>query len=78
MRQRLPVGALSSHGLVLAAAMTAIVLTATEGSIVATAMPTIVGHLGGFHLFSWAFYRLRADPGSVHPLVLLKKLVMTL
>jgi EmrB/QacA subfamily drug resistance transporter len=40
---------------VLAAAMMAIVLTATEGSIVATAMPTIVADLGGFHLFSWAF-----------------------
>ena len=35
--------------------MMAIVLTATEGSIVATAMPTIVADLGGFHLFSWAF-----------------------
>ena len=35
--------------------MMAIVLTATEGSIVATAMPTIVANLGGFHLFSWAF-----------------------
>jgi len=33
----------------------AIVLTATEGSIIATAMPTIVADLGGFHLFSWAF-----------------------
>jgi MFS family permease len=40
---------------VLAAAMMAIVLTATEGSIVATAMPTIVADLGGFDLFSWAF-----------------------
>ena len=35
--------------------MMAIVLTATEGSIVATAMPTIVADLGGFDLFSWAF-----------------------
>ena len=41
--------------MVLAAAMMAIVLTATEGSIVATAMPTIVADLGGFRLFSWAF-----------------------
>jgi multidrug resistance protein len=41
--------------LVLAAAMMAIVLTATESSIVATAMPTIVAELGGFDLFSWAF-----------------------
>jgi EmrB/QacA subfamily drug resistance transporter len=45
----------AARGLVLAAAMMAIVLTATEGSIVATAMPTIVAELGGFHLFSWAF-----------------------
>src|SRR6201984_3200469 len=35
--------------------MMATVLTATEGSIVATAMPTIVAELGGFRLFSWAF-----------------------
>ena len=33
----------------------AIVLTATEGSIVATPIPTIVADLGGFDLFSWAF-----------------------
>jgi len=48
-------GPRSSRGAVLAAAMMAIVLTATEGSIVATAMPTIVADLGGFDLFSWAF-----------------------
>ena len=54
-RQHLSADALASRGPVLAAAMMAIVLTATEGSIVATAMPTIVADLGGFHLFSWAF-----------------------
>jgi EmrB/QacA subfamily drug resistance transporter len=54
-KDRLPTQALPARGLVLAAAMMAIVLTATEGSIVATAMPTIVADLGGFHLFSWAF-----------------------
>ncbi|MBV8524538.1 MAG: MFS transporter, partial [Acetobacteraceae bacterium] len=53
--QSLPAHVRSSRGAVLAAAMMAIVLTATEGSIVATAMPTIVADLGGFHLFSWAF-----------------------
>ena len=53
--ERLTGDAISSRGLVLAAAMMAIVLTATEGSIVATAMPTIVADLGGFDLFSWAF-----------------------
>jgi EmrB/QacA subfamily drug resistance transporter len=52
---RLTAETIPGRGLVLAAAMMAIVLTATEGSIVATAMPTIVANLGGFHLFSWAF-----------------------
>ena len=54
-QDRLAAQTLPGRGLVLAAAMMAIVLTATEGSIVATAMPTIVADLGGFHLFSWAF-----------------------
>ena len=54
-REKLSVEAAASRRLVLAAAMMAIVLTATEGSIVATGMPTIVADLGGFHLFSWAF-----------------------
>jgi EmrB/QacA subfamily drug resistance transporter len=54
-KDRLAARALPARRLVLAAAMMAIVLTATEGSIVATAMPTIVADLGGFHLFSWAF-----------------------
>ena len=30
-------------------------MAAIEGSIVATAMPSIVGDLGGFDLFSWVF-----------------------
>src|SRR6266481_2071313 len=30
-------------------------IAAIEGTIVATAMPTIVGRLGGFDLFSWVF-----------------------
>ena len=54
-QDRLSAETVPARGLVLAAAMMAIVLTATEGSIVATAMPTIVAELGGFHLFSWAF-----------------------
>jgi EmrB/QacA subfamily drug resistance transporter len=54
-RDHLSAKAIPARGLVLAATMMAIVLTATEGSIVATAMPTIVADLGGFHLFSWAF-----------------------
>jgi len=54
-RDLVAAGPRSSRGAVLAAAMMAMVLTATEGSIVATAMPTIGADLGGFDLFSWAF-----------------------
>jgi len=43
------------RGLVLAAALMAIFMPAVEASIVATALPTIIGDLGGFHLFSWVF-----------------------
>src|SRR5580700_3940100 len=35
--------------------MMAIFMAAVEGTIVATAMPTIVADLGGFRLFSWVF-----------------------
>jgi EmrB/QacA subfamily drug resistance transporter len=40
---------------VLVGALIATFMPAVESSIVATAMPTIVGTLGGFHLFSWVF-----------------------
>ena len=40
---------------VFAAALIATFIPAVEASIVATAMPTIVGSLGGFRLFSWVF-----------------------
>jgi EmrB/QacA subfamily drug resistance transporter len=43
------------RGMVLAAALMATFMTAVESSIVATAMPTIVGDLGGFREFSWVF-----------------------
>jgi EmrB/QacA subfamily drug resistance transporter len=41
--------------LITAACMMAIFMAAVEGTIVATAMPTIVAELGGFDLFSWVF-----------------------
>jgi EmrB/QacA subfamily drug resistance transporter len=50
-----PSVAVPRRGLVLAAALMAIFMPAVESSIVATALPTIIGHLGGFHLFSWVF-----------------------
>ena len=43
------------RGMVLAAALIATFMAAVESSIIATAMPTIVGDLGGFRLFSWVF-----------------------
>ena len=43
------------RGLVLFAALIATFMPAVESSIVSTAMPTIVGNLGGFYLFSWIF-----------------------
>jgi EmrB/QacA subfamily drug resistance transporter len=41
--------------LITAACMMAIFMAAVEGTIVATAMPSIVAELGGFGLFSWVF-----------------------
>ena len=35
--------------------MASMFMSAIEATIVATAMPSIVGDLGGFHLFSWVF-----------------------
>ena len=35
--------------------MLAMFMAAVEVTIVATAMPSIVADLGGFHLFSWVF-----------------------
>src|SRR5690606_3207074 len=40
---------------VLAFLMTTMALGSIEGTIVATAMPSIVSTLGGFELFSWVF-----------------------
>ena len=41
--------------LILFASLMATFIAAVESSIVATAMPTIIGDLGGFNLFSWVF-----------------------
>jgi EmrB/QacA subfamily drug resistance transporter len=54
-RQRAGADRVRGRPLVLAAAMMAIFMAAVESTIVATAMPTIVADLGGFHLFSWVF-----------------------
>src|SRR4051795_4252366 len=41
--------------LVLAALVLAMFMSAIEGTIVATAMPSIAAELGGFSLYSWVF-----------------------
>ncbi len=43
------------RSLVLAACVMATFMAAVESTIVATTIPTIVGELGGFNLFSWVF-----------------------
>ena len=43
------------RGLVSAACMLSVFMVAVEITIVGTAMPTIVGKLGRFDLFTWVF-----------------------
>jgi EmrB/QacA subfamily drug resistance transporter len=50
-----PAVVIPRRGMVLVAALIATFMAAVESSIIATAMPTIVGDLGGFRLFSWVF-----------------------
>jgi MFS family permease len=53
--QTLPAVVVRRRGWILIAALIATFIPAVESSIVATALPTIVGNLGGFDLFSWVF-----------------------
>ncbi|MBV9583752.1 MAG: MFS transporter [Alphaproteobacteria bacterium] len=53
--QNLPAVVVPRRGWILIAALIATFIPAVESSIVATALPTIVGNLGGFELFSWVF-----------------------
>jgi EmrB/QacA subfamily drug resistance transporter len=52
--QATPIKASNRHW-ILAATMATMFITAIEGTIIATAMPTIAARLGGFELFSWVF-----------------------
>jgi EmrB/QacA subfamily drug resistance transporter len=49
------VGGVEPRRMVLLAACLAIFMVSVEATIVATAIPTIVGDLGGLRLFSWVF-----------------------
>lgn len=55
VQQISPAIAASRRRLVLAASLMTTFMAAVESTIVATAMPTIIGDLGGFRLFSWVF-----------------------
>jgi EmrB/QacA subfamily drug resistance transporter len=46
---------LAKRRLITTACLLAQFMAAVESTIVGTAMPTIIGDLGGFHLFSWIF-----------------------
>lgn len=50
-----PAAVSGRRSLILAACMMATFMAAVENTIVGTAMPSIVGSLGDFHLFSWVF-----------------------
>jgi EmrB/QacA subfamily drug resistance transporter len=54
-QQLRPAVTVPHRGVIFAAALIATFIPAVESSIVATAMPTIVGSLDGFRLFSWVF-----------------------
>ena len=52
--QETPVGKMRRDWILIALMLT-MSLAAMDGTIVATAIPQIVGDLGGFSLFSWLF-----------------------
>jgi MFS family permease len=41
--------------LIIAGIMLSLFLSSMEGTVVATAMPTIVAQLGGLSIYSWVF-----------------------
>ena len=51
----LPAGRPTNRRFVLVCLMMALFMAAVEATVVATAMPRIIGALGGFSLFSWVF-----------------------
>jgi EmrB/QacA subfamily drug resistance transporter len=53
---------------VLSATVVLIFMTGVEGTVVATAMPTIVSQLGGFDLFSWVFSAYFLSQGVTIPI----------
>ncbi|GGM04766.1 MFS transporter [Streptomyces fumigatiscleroticus] len=55
VQQTAPPAAAGRRGAVVAALMLAMALAALDSTVVSTAVPQIVGDLGGFSVFSWLF-----------------------
>jgi EmrB/QacA subfamily drug resistance transporter len=53
---------------VLAGTLLALLLSATDQTVVSTALPRIVGHLGGLNLFSWVFTAFMLTSTTTVPL----------
>lgn len=53
---------------ILLAAVVMIFMTGVEGTVIATALPTIVSHLGGFAEFSWVFSAYYLAQGVTIPI----------
>jgi EmrB/QacA subfamily drug resistance transporter len=53
---------------ILSASVVLIFMTGVEGTVIATALPTIVGHLGGFAEFSWVFSAYYLAQGVTIPI----------
>ncbi len=53
---------------VLIGTLLALLLSATDQTVVATALPRIVGHLGGLNLFSWVFTAFMLTSTTTVPL----------
>jgi MFS family permease len=45
----------TNRPLTVVALMLSLFMAALEATVVATAMPTVVGDLGGIHIYSWVF-----------------------
>jgi len=58
----------ASRRWILTATVVLIFMTGVEGTVIATAMPTIVGQIGGFELFSWVFSAYYLSQGVTIPI----------
>jgi EmrB/QacA subfamily drug resistance transporter len=58
-----------TKAIIVAGTMLGLFVSAISGTVVSTAMPRIVAHLGGLHLYSWVFTSFMLASTSVIPIV---------